>query len=193
MSSEWFISLRRDKRADSHSSLAHACSMANESDENIDLEAKEPLNRGDRRRDSHFCVLKKWVHSKIDQYVRPSIRPAVHTITLPNYIRLSWNFVHRIVSSISRSSSKMRLFRQEMTELSKKLSSLTRTSLRGVQEFFFKKYLSQNYLKHTWINSVFNADSEYDISFEPNCSFWTNICLNRVSKCTKTASRDQYA
>jgi hypothetical protein len=119
--------------------------------------------------------------------VRPSVRPSVYTITLHNCIRLSWNFVHRIVLSISRSSSKMRMIRQEMTELSKKLSSLTRPSLRGGTGIFFqKKYFSQNYLKHIWIDSVFNADSEYDISFEPNRSFLTKHCLKKVSKYTKT-------
>jgi hypothetical protein len=108
--------------------------------------------------------------------VRPSVRPAVYTITLHNYIRLSWNFVHRTVSSISRSSSKMRRIRQEMTELSKKLSSLTRPSLRGGTGIFFQKqYSSQNYWKHISIDSVFNADSEYDISFEPNCTFLTKF------------------
>ena len=113
------------------------------------------------------------------------VRPAVNTITLHNYIRLSWNFVYRIVSSISRSSSKMRRIRQEMAELSKKLSLLTRPSLRGDTGIFFqKKNFSQNYLKHIWIDSVFKADSEYDISFEPNRSFLTKHCLKKVSKCT---------
>ncbi len=46
-----------------------------------------------------FCVLKKWVHYRIGQYVRP----AVYTITLQGLIRLWRNFVQRTVSSISRS------------------------------------------------------------------------------------------
>ena len=79
-----------------------------------------------------FCILKKWVHSRIGQRVRP----AVYAITLHNYIRLNWNFLHRIVSSVSRSSSKMRRIRQEMAELSKKLSLLTRHSWAGVQGCF---------------------------------------------------------
>ena len=90
----------------------------------------------------------------------------------------------------------MRMIRQEMTELSKKLSSLTRPSLRGgggTGIFFQKKYFSQNYLKHISIDSVFKADSEYDISFEPNRSFLTKHCLKKVSKCTKTVSRKQIA
>jgi hypothetical protein len=99
-----------------------------------------------------FCVLKKWVHSRIGQCVRPSVRPSVYTITLHNYIRLSWNFVHRIVSSISRSSSKMRMIRQEMAELSKKLSLLTRPSLRGStgicsKKIFFSELFIQGFSK----------------------------------------------
>ena len=48
------------------------------------------------------------------------------------------------------------------------------------RDFFQKKYFSPNYLKHIWIHSVFNADSEYDISFEPNRSFLTKSCLKKV-------------
>ena len=87
----------------------------------------------------------------------------------------------------------MRMIRQEMTELLKKLSSLTRSSLRGVQGFFQKKHFSQNYLKDISIDEVFNADSEYDISFEANRSSLTRHCLKKVSKCTKTVSRNQIA
>ena len=89
----------------------------------------------------------------------------------------------------------MRMIHQEMAELSKKLSLLTRPSLRGSTGFVFqKKYFSQNYLKHiSPIDSVFNADSEYNISIEPNRHFLTKSCLNKVSKCTKTISRDQCA
>ena len=81
-----------------------------------------------------------------------------------------------------------------MAELSKKLSLLTRPSLRGSTGIFFqKKYFSQNYLKHISINSVFNADSEYDISFEPNRSFLTKNCLKKVSNTLSTVFRDQCA
>ena len=90
-----------------------------------------------------FCVLKKWVHSRIGQ----CSRPAVNTITFHSYIRLSSNFVHRIVSSISRSSSKMRRIRQEMAELSKTLSLLTRPPLRMVQGFFQKKIFFAELIK----------------------------------------------
>ena len=79
----------------------------------------------------------------------------------------------------------MRMVRQEMAELSKKLSLLTRPSLRGVQALF------QNYLKHISIDSVFNADFEYDISFEPNRSFLTKSCLRKVSNTPSTVFRDQ--
>ena len=58
----------------------------------------------------------------------------------------------------------------------------------GYRDFFQKKYFSQNYLKHIWIDSVFNADSEYDISFEPNRSFLTKICPKKVSNRQKLYS-----
>jgi hypothetical protein len=77
--------------------------------------------------------------------VSVAVRPAVNTITLQNYIRLSSNFVHRILSSISRSNSKMRRIRQGMTELSKKLSFIPEG---GYSDFLKKKNFSQNYLKH---------------------------------------------
>ena len=48
--------------------------------------------------------------------------------------------MHRIVSSISRSSSKMRRIREEMAELSKKLSFLRRPSLRGDTGIFSKNF-----------------------------------------------------
>ena len=133
-----------------------------------------------------ILLICSFVYSKSEytiESVSVSGRPAVNTITLHNYIRLSWNFVHRILLSIFRSSSKMRMIRQEMTELSKKLSSLTRPSLRGI--FFQKKYFSQNSLKHIWIDSVFRADSEYDISFESNRSFLSKSCLKKVSNTQK--------
>ena len=98
-----------------------------------------------------------------------------------------------MISTISQSSSKMRRIRQEMAELSKKLSFLTRPSLRGDTGIFSKKYFSQNYPQNIEIDSVFNADSESDISFELNRSFLTKYCLEKVSKCTKTASRKQIA
>ena len=53
----------------------------------------------------------------------------------------------------------------------------------GYRDFFSQKLFSQNYLKHIWIDSVFNVDSEYNISFEPNSSFLTKHCLKKVSNC----------
>ncbi len=83
----------------------------------------------------------------------------------------------------------MRMIRQEMADLLKKLSILTRPSLRGSTGIFFqKKVFSQNYLSHTGIDSVFNADSEYDIGFEPNRSFLTKSCLKKVSNTQKLYS-----
>ena len=55
----------------------------------------------------------------------------------------------------------------------------------GYRDFFQKKYFSRNYLKHIWLDSVFRADSEYDISFESNRSFLTKSCLKKVSNTQK--------
>ena len=79
----------------------------------------------------------------------------------------------------------MRMIGQEMVELSKKLSSLIRLSLRGDTGIFSKKNFPHSYLKHIRIDSVFNADSEYDISFEPNCSFLTKHRLKRSQNAEK--------
>jgi len=81
-----------------------------------------------------YCVLKKWVHYRIGQCVRP----AVYTITLQGDIRLWWNFAHRIVSSTSRSSSKMRLIPQEIAELSQKLSLFQHTMTQKRANFIRK-------------------------------------------------------
>jgi hypothetical protein len=81
----------------------------------------------------------------------------------------------------------MRITRQEMTELSKILSSLTRSSLRGGTGIFFQKtYFSQNYLKHIRIDSVFNADSKYDTGFEPNPRGKHHTSYFTVLLCTLT-------
>ena len=137
-----------------------------------------------------FCVLKKWVHYRIGQCVRPS----VNTITLHNYIRLSWKFVHRIVSSISREREEDENDPSRNDWVIEKIVIVDQTIPEGgYRDFFQKKKFSQNYLKHIWIDSVFNADSEYDISFEPNRSFLTKHCLKKVSKCRKTVSRNQIA
>ena len=109
-----------------------------------------------------------------------SSRPAVNTITFESLIQLSWNVLHGMISWISRTSSKMRRICQEMVELSKKLSFLTRPSLRrGTGICFSKKHFSQNYSQHIWIESVFNADSESDTSFELNRSFLTKHRLKK--------------
>jgi hypothetical protein len=63
----------------------------------------------------------------------------------------------------------------------------------GYRVFFQKTNFPENYSKHIWIDSVFRADSEYDINFESNHSFLTKSCLKKVSKRTKTVSRDQCA
>ncbi len=55
----------------------------------------------------------------------------------------------------------------------------------GYRVFFEKSFFSRNYLKHIWIDSVFNADSESDIGLESNRSFLMKQCLKKVSKCAK--------
>ena len=50
---------------------------------------------------------------------------------------------------------------------------------------FQKKNFSQTNLKHRWVGSVFNADSEYDISFESNRSFLTKNCLKKPQNAQK--------
>ena len=55
----------------------------------------------------------------------------------------------------------------------------------GYRDFFQKTIFSQNYSKHIWIDSVFRADSEYNISFESNRSFLTKSCLKKVSNTQK--------
>ena len=66
-----------------------------------------------------FCVLKKWVHPKIGQYVqpavRPAVRPSVNTITPEIMASQPSNFLHSIVTSISRSSSNMSRIRSEFS------------------------------------------------------------------------------
>ena len=49
----------------------------------------------------------------------------VYAITLDRIVRLRWNFAHKIVLSISCLRSKMSMIRQEMAELSQKLSSFS--------------------------------------------------------------------
>jgi hypothetical protein len=65
-----------------------------------------------------------FVHSK-SEYTIESVsmygRPAVNTITLQRLIRLWWNFVHRTVLLISRSSSKMRTMGSHLPELYQKM------------------------------------------------------------------------
>ena len=91
--------------------------------------------------------------STLIESVSMSVRPSVYTITRHSHIRLCWNFVHRMVSAISRSSSKMRMIREEMDELSKKLSLLTEPSLRGGGTGFFQKQIFSGLFK-TYMNQL---------------------------------------
>jgi hypothetical protein len=129
------------------------------------------------------------VYSKSEytlESVSVSGRPSVYTITLHNYIRLSWNFVHRIVSSISREREEDEKDLSRNGWVIEKIVIIDPTIPEGGTGIFFqKKYFSQNYLKHIWIDSVFKADSEYDIRFESNRSFLTKSCLKKVSNTQK--------
>ncbi len=56
-------------------------------------------------------------------------------------------------------------------------------SLRGSTGIFFEKNeVTQNYLKHMTINSVFDADSKYDIGFNTSCSFLDENWLRNRGK-----------
>ena len=64
---------------------------------------------------------------------------------------------------------------------------------RGGYKDFSKKILFSE-LFTTYKNRYnFYADSESDISFEPNRSFLTKHRLKKVLKCIKTASRNRIA
>ena len=52
-------------------------------------------------------------------------------------------------------------------------------------EFSLKNESSRKYLKHISIDSVFNADSDYDIIFASDCYFLTKIWVKTSQKCTK--------
>jgi hypothetical protein len=89
-----------------------------------------------------------YVYSKSEytlESVSVSVRPAVYTITLHNYIRLCWNFVHRIVSSY--------LGRVQRLEWSIKKWLSYRKNCHYWPDhpwgggFFQKTYFSQNYFK----------------------------------------------
>ena len=137
-----------------------------------------------------FCVLKKWLHSRIGQCVRPAGRrhdnsSQLHPIELKFcahncFINISVEFEDE------KDPSKNGL-------VIGKIVIFDKTTPEGGYRDFFKKCFSQNYPQHIQIDSVFNADSESDISFERNRSFRTKYCLKKVSKCTKTASRKQIA
>ena len=53
----------------------------------------------------------------------------------------------------------------------------------------YRVIFSQKSFKHTSIDSVFNADSEYDIGFDSICCFVTENGLNREQKCIDSCSK----
>ena len=58
--------------------------------------------------------------------------------------------------------------------------------------FFDENSRSQKSLKYIWIDSVLNADSEYDISFDLDCNFLNKNGLNKGPKMYKKGRRYQY-
>ncbi len=68
----------------------------------------------------YFLCTQK-VRTLQNRSVCPAGRPSVYTITLQRLIRLSRNFVHRTVSLISRSSSKMRTIGLHLPGLQQKM------------------------------------------------------------------------
>jgi len=119
----------------------------------------------------------------------PAVRPAVYTMIPEKADRIVMKFcTQNCLSNISVE------FEDENDPsrngwVIEKIVIIDPTIPEGeYRDFFSKKKFSQNYLKHTWIDSVFNADSEYDISFELNRSFLTKSCLKKVSNTQKLYS-----
>jgi hypothetical protein len=89
--------------------------------------------------------------------VRPSVRPAVYTITPERLILSSWNFLHTFISSISRSSSKMRIIRLGFTELHQEIS-LSSMQILTYSNFRKSKFLS---LSKWNLNYYISVDREF--------------------------------
>ena len=106
-----------------------------------------------------------FVYSK-SEYILPSISVSVR--------------LHDNSSQLHRIELKFCNTQNCLGRVIEKIVVIDLTTAEGeVQGFFQKNYFSQNYLQHMQIDSVFNADAEYDISFEPNGSFLTNIVWKR--------------
>ena len=106
-----------------------------------------------RRHLTTFCVLKKWVHSRIGQYVRA----AVYTITPEIMASQPSNFLYSIAPSISRSSSKISRIRSKFSDFRQATSWLS-------TDFSMKNEVPRIFSKNTASNAVFHADSESELS-----------------------------
>ena len=115
-----------------------------------------------------YCFLCTQKVSTLLKSVSVSVRPSVYPITSERRVRSWWNFLHSSVSSMPRSSSKIRGIREWVI---KKIVIFDQIIPEGEYGDFFRKYFAHNYSKHIQIDSVFHADSESDICFEPNHSF----------------------
>ena len=89
--------------------------------------------------------------------VSMSGRPAVYTITPEIIASQSSNFLHRIVTSISRSSSKMSRIRSEFSDFRQVTSWFS-------IDFSMKTEVPRIFSKNIASNAVFHADSESELS-----------------------------
>ena len=94
-----------------------------------------------------FVYFKKYTIKSVCVSVRPSVRPAVrpsvYTITLENMNRFWWNFLHRLISWISRSSSKMSMIGSAVFELYQKQNFLKKNPWGGPQAKILTKLFSR--------------------------------------------------
>ena len=101
-----------------------------------------------------------FVYSK-SEYTLKSVsmsgRPAVYTITPEIIASQPSNFVHSIVTSMSRSSSKMSRIRSEFSDF--RLA----TSWFSI-DFSMKNEVPQIFSKNIAFNAVFHTDSESELS-----------------------------
>jgi hypothetical protein len=109
---------------------------------------------------THLDFFLFFVYSKSEytlKSVSVSVRPAVYTITPERLILSSWNFLHNFISSISRSSSKMRIIRLGFTELHQEIS------LSSMQILTYSNFCKSKFLPLSkWnLNYYISVDREF--------------------------------
>ena len=125
--------------------------------------------------------------------VSVSVRPSVYPITLQKSERLTGNFFAQVcLMNISVEFEDENDRSRNAWDIVKILKSNPAIPEGEYRDFFKKKILSQNYLKYIWIDSVFNADSEYDISFELNRSFLTKNWLKKPQNAQKLCPETKF-